>query len=41
MLRLIGQYADIWDSSMAVSEYAAALRTIREHAREAGRDPSK
>jgi len=39
MLRVIGRNADIWDSSMAVDEYAAALRTIREHAREAGRDP--
>jgi alkanesulfonate monooxygenase SsuD/methylene tetrahydromethanopterin reductase-like flavin-dependent oxidoreductase (luciferase family) len=39
MLRLIGQYADIWDSSMAVDEYSAALGTIREHALEFGRDP--
>jgi alkanesulfonate monooxygenase SsuD/methylene tetrahydromethanopterin reductase-like flavin-dependent oxidoreductase (luciferase family) len=39
MLRVIGRNADIWDSSMAVDDYVAALTTIREHAREAGRDP--
>ena len=40
MLRVIGRNADIWDSSMAVDEYTTALRTIRGHAREAGRDPA-
>ena len=39
MLRVIGKYADIWDSSLDFDEYAAALQTIREHARSFGRDP--
>jgi alkanesulfonate monooxygenase SsuD/methylene tetrahydromethanopterin reductase-like flavin-dependent oxidoreductase (luciferase family) len=39
MLRLIGSYADIWDSSMKSDEWAVAFRTIREHASAAGRDP--
>lgn len=39
MLRVIGKHADIWDSSLPQDEYAAALKTIREHAREFGRDP--
>jgi alkanesulfonate monooxygenase SsuD/methylene tetrahydromethanopterin reductase-like flavin-dependent oxidoreductase (luciferase family) len=39
MLRVIGKHADIWDSSLPLDEYAAALKTIREHAREFGRDP--
>lgn len=39
MLRVIGKHADIWDSSLNLDEYAAALKTIREHAREFGRDP--
>jgi alkanesulfonate monooxygenase SsuD/methylene tetrahydromethanopterin reductase-like flavin-dependent oxidoreductase (luciferase family) len=39
MLRVIGKYADIWDSSLDPDEYVAALKTIREHARDFGRDP--
>jgi alkanesulfonate monooxygenase SsuD/methylene tetrahydromethanopterin reductase-like flavin-dependent oxidoreductase (luciferase family) len=39
MLQVIGKHADIWDSSLDLDEYAAALKTIREHARELGRDP--
>lgn len=39
MLRLIGKYADIWDSSLDLDEYKVALATIREHARAFGRDP--
>jgi alkanesulfonate monooxygenase SsuD/methylene tetrahydromethanopterin reductase-like flavin-dependent oxidoreductase (luciferase family) len=40
MLGVIGKHADIWDASLPAEEYAAALRTIREHARTAGRDPT-
>ena len=39
MLGVIGRNADIWDSSMAVDEYAVALKTIRAYAAEFGRDP--
>ena len=39
MLRVIGKHADIWDSSLPLDEYAAALKTIRDHARAFGRDP--
>ena len=39
MLKLVGQHADIWDSSLKPDEYAVALETIRGHARSAGRDP--
>ena len=39
MLRVIAKHADIWDSGLEVDEYAVALRTIREHAAEYGRDP--
>jgi alkanesulfonate monooxygenase SsuD/methylene tetrahydromethanopterin reductase-like flavin-dependent oxidoreductase (luciferase family) len=41
MLRLIGKHADLWDASLPADEYAAALRTIRGHAREFGRDPDE
>lgn len=39
MLRVIGKHADIWDSSLPPDEFAAALKTIREHAASFGRDP--
>ena len=39
MLRVIAKHADIWDSSLDLDEHVAALKTIREHAREFGRDP--
>ena len=40
MLRVIAKHADIWDSGLEADEYAVALRTIREHAAEFGRDPN-
>jgi alkanesulfonate monooxygenase SsuD/methylene tetrahydromethanopterin reductase-like flavin-dependent oxidoreductase (luciferase family) len=40
MLRLVGQYADIWDSGLPIEELQAALAVIHGHAREAGRDPA-
>jgi alkanesulfonate monooxygenase SsuD/methylene tetrahydromethanopterin reductase-like flavin-dependent oxidoreductase (luciferase family) len=41
MLRVIGKHADIWDASLPPDEYAAALKTIRGHATEFGRDPEE
>ncbi|HQY30910.1 MAG TPA: LLM class flavin-dependent oxidoreductase [Thermomicrobiales bacterium] len=38
MLRVIGRYADIWDSSIPPAEYKIALETIRKHATDFGRD---
>lgn len=39
MLRLIGKHADLWDSSREPDEFKAGLATVREHAKEFGRDP--
>ena len=39
MLQVIGKHADIWDAGLEPDEFATALTTIREHAREAGRNP--
>ena len=39
MLRLIGKYADIWDSGLEADELKVAFGTIKRHAVEAGRDP--
>jgi hypothetical protein len=39
MLKLVGQYADIYDTSLPIDEFKIAFETVRKHAAEAGRDP--
>ncbi len=39
MLKVIGKYADIWDSSIPPAEWKVSFDTIRGHAKDAGRDP--
>jgi alkanesulfonate monooxygenase SsuD/methylene tetrahydromethanopterin reductase-like flavin-dependent oxidoreductase (luciferase family) len=41
MLKVIGRYADIWDSSIPPAEYKVSLDTIRKHANDFGRDGNK
>jgi alkanesulfonate monooxygenase SsuD/methylene tetrahydromethanopterin reductase-like flavin-dependent oxidoreductase (luciferase family) len=38
MLKVIGKYADIWDSSIPVADWKVSFETIKQHARDAGRD---
>jgi alkanesulfonate monooxygenase SsuD/methylene tetrahydromethanopterin reductase-like flavin-dependent oxidoreductase (luciferase family) len=39
MMRVVGRHADLWDSDREPDEFRVGLAIVREHAREAGRDP--